>query len=336
MEPMKLRVFAATFSYGGNGGLKSEHPDVGRWLTKTVMECSRDPRIAGFVHEDLADTPITMTRNRAVLRARQMQADVLLMVDSDMGPDYLVGTDPTAKPFFRSSFDFLYERLKHGKETCIFAPYCGPSPNQMPYPMRWRNISSGKPEDYPDLQLDLYTREEAAVMQGIHQAAAGPTGLIMFSMGCFKWGEPRTPTDNHETLAQFKAGLIPEDEALRRILQRSWFYYDFDIYGAEKHSTEDVTATRDISLLGLRYTRENPLFCNWDSWARHWKPEGVGKPVMLTPDKVGQKYLDAVRMPNSDVRLVDVDFTDNLPESPQRNGHIDREQLREALESIST
>ena len=72
---------------------------------------------------DIADTPITMCRNRAVQAAQQMSYDLLMMVDSDMSPDLHI-KEPGAKRFWDSSFDFIYSRL--GKPTVIGAPYCGP------------------------------------------------------------------------------------------------------------------------------------------------------------------------------------------------------------------
>jgi len=45
---------------------------------------------------------------------------------------------------------------------------------------------------------------------------------------------------------------------------------------------------------GLLQLGYNPLRCNWDAWAGHWKVKCVDKPIVLTVDKVQQKYRDAV------------------------------------------
>ena len=99
-----FNVAICTFSYGGNGGISSEVPDIREWMVPLVAEATNDPRIASLHVFNLSDTPITMTRNRAVLIARQKGADILVMVDSDMKPDLYVGIDPTARKFFQSSF----------------------------------------------------------------------------------------------------------------------------------------------------------------------------------------------------------------------------------------
>lgn len=328
MQAAKYHVLLTTFSYGGNGGLRSEHPHVGRWITKTTLAARDNPLVGRFDHFEMADTPITMARNNAVLKAREIGADVLVMVDSDMSPDYLLGRDPSATPFFDSSLAFLDARRQRGLETVVFSPYCGPSPHQNPYCFLWRNQASNRPANHPDLKLEAYSREEAAAMTGIQEAAAGPTGLIMFSLPVLELTEPKTDTDDHETLALFKAGELGEIETLRRLKQRSWFYYEMDRYESKKHSTEDVTATRDLSILGIAKLGYNPLFCNWDAWGGHWKPELVGKPQVLTCEAVGQKYIDAIRGIPGGEKLAEVDYTSSGQEPGVRyqgigmfNGH---------------
>jgi uncharacterized UPF0146 family protein len=54
-----------------------------------------------------------------------------------------------------------------------------------------------------------------------------------------------------------------------------------------------VTQTRDLSLVGTTQLGYNPVFCNWDAWAGHWKPKCVGKPAILSASSVGHKLKDA-------------------------------------------
>ena len=77
----KFNVGIVTFSYGGNGGISSEVPDIREWMVPLVSELSRDERVDQIRIWNLADTPITMTRNRAVLQAREFGVDVLVMID---------------------------------------------------------------------------------------------------------------------------------------------------------------------------------------------------------------------------------------------------------------
>ena len=53
--------------------------------------------------------------------ARQLECDVLVMVDSDMFPDMYV-KESGAKPFFQSSFDFLVSHYPQG-DWRIGAPF---------------------------------------------------------------------------------------------------------------------------------------------------------------------------------------------------------------------
>lgn len=284
----KFNVGIVTFSYGGNGGISSEVPDIREWMVPLVADLSKDPRIDAIRIWNLADTPITMTRNRAVLQARQFGVDVLVMVDSDMKPDLNNG-HPDAKPFFQSSFDFL---VKHyAKGPCVIgAPYCGPPPVECVYVFRWQNMQSEHPS--PDFQLEMYDRHTATKMAGIQECAALPTGLIMYDMRAFEITEPKKDGD------------------------KPWFYYEWkDKYQAEKASTEDVTMTRDLSLAGSQKLGYNPIYCNWDAWAGHWKPKCVGKPVFIAASGIADKMKQCWEADiEPGVKIVDFKSTVSVPE----------------------
>jgi hypothetical protein len=277
----KFNVGICTFSYGGNGGISSEVPDIREWMVPLVTDASKDERIGTIRVWNLSDTPITMTRNRAVLMARQCDVDVLVMVDSDMKPDLLVGMDPAAKPFFQSSFDFLVQHYPKG--PCVIgAPYCGPPPHECVYVFRWQTMQSHNPN--PDFQLEMVDRHTAVKLAGVQECAALPTGLIMYDMRAFALTEPQSDAD------------------------KPWFYYEWkDRYAADKASTEDVTMTRDLSLVGTQKLGYNPVFCNWDAWAGHWKPKCVGKPQFIEAANIAAKMRQSFEAnvdPN--VRIVDL------------------------------
>ena len=263
----KFNVGFVTFSYGGNGGISSEVPNIREWIVPLIANLSKDPRVDQIRMWNLADTPITMTRNRAVLQAREHGVDVLVMIDSDMHPDMYM---PNAKPFFETSFDFLVDHYHKG--PCVIgAPYCGPPPHECVYVFKWENHRSNA--SYADFQLKMYERHDAAKMSGIQECAALPTGLIMYDMRAFELTEPKTAED------------------------KPWFYYEWsDIYHSGKASTEDVTQTRDLSLAGIQAWGYNPVYCNWDAWAGHWKPLCVGKPLMIDAKSVSHKLLNAAKL----------------------------------------
>lgn len=276
----KFNVGICTFSYGGNGGISSEVPDIREWMTPLVAEVRQDPRVANVKIWNLSDTPITMTRNRAVLMAREYGCDVLVMVDSDMKPDMYAG-QPDAKPFFQSSFDFLVDHYAKGP-VVIGAPYCGPPPVECVYVFRWQNQQSEHAN--PDYQLEMYDRNTGAKMAGIQECAALPTGLIMYDMRAFEITEPKKDGD------------------------KPWFYYEWsDRYAAHKSSTEDVTMTRDLSLAGSRLLGYNPVYCNWDAWAGHWKPKCVGKPQVIAAKDISEKLVKYAQADfDPSVKLVDM------------------------------
>ena len=147
----KFKVYFAFFCYGGNGGIASVNPQLMKWWGQLTMHLAADPRIGkeNFVSEIISDTPITMTRNLSVARARQWGADVLVMLDSDNIPDLQLGVYPSVKPFFQSSFDFLVKNWERGP-TVICCPYRGPPvhPNEEGeenvYIFRWKDSASNE------------------------------------------------------------------------------------------------------------------------------------------------------------------------------------------------
>lgn len=268
MKNAKYNVCIFRFPYGGNGGISTEVPHIADYVSELIPKLKSDPRIEKVSLLRLSDTPITMTRNRAVLEARKMGADFMLMIDSDQVPDVHLGQLPEIKPFWDTSFEFMLKHYHRGPHV-IGSPYCGPPPFENVYVFKWCNIESGAPSDV--VRIEAYTREEAAMMGGIQPCAALPTGFILYDMRIFELTEPKRPGDN------------------------PWFYYEWkDIYQSEKCSTEDVTATRDMSWHGQIALGYNPVFCNWDAWAGHMKPKCVGKPQLITVDQITQKFRDAV------------------------------------------
>ena len=302
MTPRKLNVLFCSYPYGGNGGIASEVNEIRHWFHDTVTKAKADERVGRVDAMDEVDTPITMTRNNSVVAARQRGIDILVMVDSDQAPDYLVGLEPDAVPFWDTAFDFLYDHYAQGP-VCIGAPYVGSGVENI-FVFRWRVTSSNNPDD--QFSLNQYTREEATEMAGIHECAALPTGLIMFDMRCFDLIEPKDsllgaglaehlrPQLGERVTQGMIQDIVAWTERHKIATEQSFFYYEYaDKYQAQKHSTEDVTCTRDISLAGQLALGYNPVHCAWSSWAGHWKRKLCGKPQLLPVDFVASKLARA-------------------------------------------
>lgn len=261
-----------------------EHSGLATWLMTTFHEMKQDARVEAVLSIVKSDTPITMTRNATVKDALAAGCDYILMVDSDMSPDYLVGRDPRAMPFWKTAWDFLMRRREeedlhtdmlgsragysderiNGESAVAFppatvaAPYCGPPPNELCFVFHWHCRESEGPD--PAFSLEMIDREDAARRGGIEEVAALPTGLILYDARVF------------------------------RELSPPWFDYEWaDVERSEKASTEDVFQTRNASQLRL------PQYVLWDSWACHVKTKEVGKPRILTADMVHASLVDSVR-----------------------------------------
>lgn len=248
----KFKVLLAEFPYGGT--VCHETSD---WIVEAVESMRDDPRIGkdGVFRWSINDTPITLGRNRCLLVAEKHNIDFVLMIDSDLAPDLLVGDDPKALPFWPTAWEFV---TKHEGPCVIAAPYCGPPPIENPFLFRFENQQS----DHPgiDFKLTQFTRHEAAVAVGIERVAALPTGLMLIDMRAVK------------------------------NLRHPRFYYEWtDETQAFKASTEDVTFSRDLALAGV------PLWVAWDCWAGHVKRKIVGKPTRIAAEDVREQFLDEAR-----------------------------------------
>jgi hypothetical protein len=303
MQKPKVDVLIVLFAYSGNGGIPGTIPEIAMWMAKNVHEMKIDPRIGRVGTMTLCDTPITMTRNRAVAAALAGGFDMLLMLDSDNEPDGYLGRDPQAKPFWEVAFNHAYDRLIAGKPTLIFAPYCGPPPHpvpkagttdhgEVPYLFQWTSNESDV--EQPAFKLDILTRREAALMRGIHPVAAGPTGVFLMTLNSVEG------------------------------MNRPLFDYQYNDDWSEKHTTEDVFFTRNCSLFWQHKIGENVCFAACDSWALHHKIKRVGRPVLIGVEHVGKDLVDAVRQ---NVSVYDEIHHLDLPDLPQRGRSYEDEGL---------
>ena len=301
MQQPKLNVYIAFLAYGGNGNVGMQLPSITTWFAKTYLAMKGDPRIGQIFCKTYGDVPLSMERNRIVKEAKDVGADVILMLDSDNVPDLYVGNSPRAKPFWESSFEFLYKRALRGLPTVVCASYCGPPPHPVTggqenvyvfYAEGQENQDPGAPR--PNIKFTAYTRDHAALMTGIQPIAAGPTGVIMYSSDAFDLMPKKL--DVRQVLEMYRKGEVDIDRAKQLIDMESWFYYEYtDAECTQKASTEDVTSTREIQLAGIAKHGESVVFCNWDAWAGHMKPKCVGAPNPMRVEQVSQAFAETVR-----------------------------------------
>lgn len=299
MQAAKLDIYIAFLAYGGNGGIGMQLPEITLWYAKTLVEMQQDKRIGKILTKKFGDIPLTMERNRAVRCAKDVGADVIVMIDSDNVPDLYVGWKDWAKPFWKTSFDFLYERKLRGLPTVVCAPYCGPPPHptgggyENVYVFHGEANESDVAEQH--IRFCAYSREHAAQMRGIQSIAAGPTGVVMYSLDALDLMNVHRLT-HEQILQKYKAGDLTLERAKQLLAMQSWFFYEYtDAECTAKASTEDVTNTREIQMAGLVKHKQPVVFCNWDSWAGHYKPKCVGMPEPIYVETINQNYVEAVK-----------------------------------------
>ena len=283
-------------------------PEIAMWWAKTYAEMLKDERIGRIECMRFGDVPLTMERNRMVRVAKDRECDVLLMLDSDNAPDIYHGLKSWAKPFWQSSFDFLYERKMQGLPTVVVAPYCGPPPHptkggqENVYVFHGEQAETGAMD--ANFHVTAYSRNHAAQMRGIQSIAAGPTGVAVYSLDAFDL-MPVHNLSQETILRQFKAGLIPIERAQRLLNMQSWFFYEYtNGEQTAKASTEDVTNTREIQLAGIIKHKQPIVFCNWDAWAGHYKPKCVGMPEPVFIEAVNDLYREAVELNTSALETI--------------------------------
>jgi len=235
--PEKLSICIYRFPYGFQ-----EHSTTVQWLMNALFVMSQHPRIEKVFTECINDTPVDMSRNRAIRHALDNKVDFAVFLDSDMFPDYQLGQKGCPEgvvAFLPNALEFA---LQHDGPCCVGAPYCCQPPEENVLIMRWRNQETDDPD--MAMKLDKYTREEATERRGYEEVAALPTGLLLIDLRAVQ------------------------------VKQAPWFSYQFKTpENTHKASTEDVVFTRDLSLAGV------PQYVLWDAWAGHWKMKLVCKPV---------------------------------------------------------
>lgn len=258
----KYKVAIAEFP--GNG---VSHMDTNHWVTKLVCQMRDDPRIGkeNIYSIRIADTPVTMSRNRAIVEALKLGCDVTIMVDSDMRPDCDVGEVPHARPFWPHAFDWWE---KHYSTPCnVAVPYGGNPPKEAVYVATHQTDETDAPD--PHYLMRSVPRELAAQMSGFQKVMGLATGLILIDMRIF--------------------GGTLDGKKLPGKLPPPWFEYEWvDEFRSLKATTEDYYFTRNCYLLGY------PQYCFWDAWAGHWKPKLVLRPVNIDTSYVEKVFAEAV------------------------------------------
>lgn len=251
-EKKKISVCVYRFPYGFQ-----EHSTTVNWLMNALFTLHNHPAVHTVCTEVINDTPVDMSRNRAIRHALDNKIDYAIFIDSDMFPDYLLQQktpDTKAIAFLPAALDFA---LELGKPCVVGAPYCSSPPEEMVLVMRWRQRETDCPDG--ECKLDKYTREETIGLEGFEEVAGLGTGLLLIDL---------------KAVAEIPA---------------PWFSYQWkDKEHTWKASTEDVVFTRDLSLAGV------PQYCFWSAWAGHWKPKMVSRPTGLPVSAVPLRMQKAV------------------------------------------
>jgi len=218
------------------------------WLVRSCHYLNNHPRIETVATEAIVDTPVDMSRNRALKRAQELNLQFAVFIDSDMWPDYEFlhnqgqeSPEKGVQQFLPSALEFA---LQHDGPCVVGAPYCTSPPEERVLVMRWVTVETGAPAG--NAQIKSVDRGEAVLLRGFEEVVALGTGLLLIDMRAIE------------------------------LLPKPWFSYEFkDDAKTEKASTEDIVFTRDLHLLGV------PQYCFWNAWSGHWKTKMVTKPANI-------------------------------------------------------
>ncbi len=175
----------------------------------------------------------------------------ILMLDCDMvfdihaadgGMDYAhLPKHADQRPFMPAALEFA---LEHPGPCVIAAPYCSGPPKERVLVHRFSEFeqeSANAPAE--GIQLECFTREEAALKTGYEMVAALPTGLMLIDM------------------------------RVAMILRPPYFHYEYN--GDNETAligTEDVVFSRNLYYLNV------PQYVDWSAWSAHVKQKIVGRP----------------------------------------------------------
>lgn len=242
--PEKVNLLVVVFTYSGQC-----HVDVLTYTHRVAAQLRDHPRVNQVEVAAAHGYPTDRVRNAALLSAKGRGFHFCLMIDDDMAVDFQLG-DPNAKavPFAPTALDFM---LAHKGPCFVGAPYTSGPPNQEVVVMKNRERFPDQP-DGVGFSIDKYTRDEAAVLEGIHEVAALPTGCLMI--------------DVRSTL----------------IMPPPWFAYEYADapLNANLASTEDVFFTRNAAWLGVKQ------YCAWSSWCGHHKRILTNKPRLSPVNEI--------------------------------------------------
>lgn len=245
--PEKVSLLIARLSYSGY-----ERVEIANWLVQTALALHEHPRVENVYHKILMGYPTSRVRNVALKLCRDKGIHFLLMIDDDIVPDVhspgrSCGYDHL--PVMRDQQNFLPSALEFALEhpgPCVIgAPYCAGPPDERVLVSRFREREGNHPDGAAAgaLQLECFTRDEAAERTGFEMVSALPTGLILIDVRCTEKLHP------------------------------PYFTYEYkDAEESELASTEDTVFSRNLCYLDV------PQYVGWGSWAAHMKLKAVGRP----------------------------------------------------------
>ncbi len=148
--------------------------EVGNFLISCCTHQVANPHLIQDVFVlPVQHTPAPVARCRAVKRAREVGADLLLMIDDDMAVPHA---------FFSTAVEFLKQQPT---PSAIGVPYCtAPQPDgEQVLVFEWQSRESHS-EDRP-WKLERIPREDAARRSGIQRVANLGTGCVLYDLQCF-------------------------------------------------------------------------------------------------------------------------------------------------------
>ena len=162
----KHRIVLARIAVGN-----THRTEITDFVIRAETWTKESPLVEDLFHTSIGKTPTPVARNFAVSEAKRINADILVMVDDDMGPN---------PDWFPMAMTFLFSQPE---PSVIVSPYCCAPPKEEVQIFEWQtDEANSRIRSYRTGHVNL---DDAANRKGVQRIQNAGTGLVAYDMRVF-------------------------------------------------------------------------------------------------------------------------------------------------------